>query len=92
MAAPTRAASAPIAPATGAFLRAAPERVDEVVLLVVFPVPLDGGAVVEGREVPGAEVMGVEVPGVPEAEAEGVPEGAPLEMETMGGVTVSIQG
>ena len=84
MAAPTRAASAPIAPATGAFLKAAPERVDEVVLLVVFPVPLDGGAEVEGREVLGAEV--------PEAEAEGVPEGAPLEMETMGGATVSIQG
>ena len=39
----------------------------------------------------GAEVLGVEVVRVPEAEAEDVPEGAPLEMETMGGVTVSIQ-
>ena len=92
MAAPTRAASAPIAPATGAFLRAAPERLDEVVLLVGVPVPLDTGAVVEGREVLGAEVPGVEVPRVPEAEVDEVPEGAPLEMETMGGVTVSIQG
>ncbi len=68
MVAPTRAASAPIAPATGAFLKAATRRLDDV----------------------GAEVPGVEVPGVPEAE--GVPEGAPLEMETMGGVTVRIQG
>src|SRR5258706_3026169 len=100
MAAPTRAASAPIAPATGAFLKAAPGRLDEAVLLVGVPVPLDAGAVVGGREVVGAvvggremlgaEVPGVEVPGVPEAE--GVPEGAPLEMETMGGATLSIQG
>ncbi len=74
-------------------MKAAPERVDEVVLLVVFPVPLDGGAVVEGREVLGTEVLGVEVPGVPEAEveAEGVPEGALLGMETMGGGTVDIK-
>ena len=97
MAAPTRAASAPIALATGAFLKAAPERLDEAVLLVGVPVPLDTGAVVEGREVlgaevPGAEVPGVEVPRVPEAEVDEVPEGAPLEMESMGGVTVSIQG
>ena len=58
MAAPTRAASAPRAPATGAFLKAAPERLDEAV--------------------------GVEV--------EGATKGAPPEMKTMGGVTVSIQG
>ena len=68
MAAPTRAASAPRAPATGAFLKAAPERLDEAVLLVGVPVPLDAGAMVEGREALGAEVLGVEVPGVPEAE------------------------
>ena len=91
MAAPTRAASAPIAPATGAFLKAAPERLTEAVLLVGVPVPLDAGAVVEGREVLGAEVSGVEVPEA-EAEAEGPPEGVPLGLETMGGVTVSIQG
>ena len=89
MAAPTRAASAPIAPATGAFLKAAPERLDEAVLLVGVPVPLDAGAEVEGREVLGAEVSEVEVP---EAEAEGLPEGVPLGLETMGGVAVSIQG
>ncbi len=93
MAAPTRAASAPIAPATGAFLTAAPvveavERLDEAVLLVGVPVPLDAGAEVEGREELGAGVPGAEVPGVPEAE--GVPEGTPP--VTMGGVTVSIQG
>ncbi len=44
MAAPTRAASAPIAPATGAFLKAATERLD------------DAGAEVPGVEVPGVPV------------------------------------
>ena len=80
MAAPTRAAaaSAPIAPATGALLKAAPEWLDEAVLLVRVPVPLDAGAGVEGREVlgagvPGAEVPEVEVAGVPEVETKGVP-------------------
>ncbi len=96
MAAPTRAASAPIAPATGAFLKAAPERLDEAVELVGVPVPL-GLEVVEGREVVGAVVpvavvpvavvLGAEI--LPETESEGVPEAAPL--ETMGRVTVSIQ-
>ena len=80
MAAATRvaAARAPIAPATGALLKAAPERLDEAVLLVGVPVPLEAGAGVEGREVlgagvPGAEVPGVEVAGVPEVETKGVP-------------------
>src|SRR5258706_2584980 len=96
MAAPTRAASAPIAPATGAFLKAAPERLDEAVELVGVPVPL-GLEVVEGREVVGAVVpvavvpvavvLGAEI--LPETESEVAPEAAPL--ETMGRVTVSIQ-
>ena len=72
MAAQTRA---PIAPATRAFLKAAPERLGEAVLLVGVLVPLDAGA----------EVPGVEVPGLPEAEAEGMSERSPL--ATMGGMT-----
>jgi len=51
MAAPTRAVRAPIAPATGVFLKAAPGVEERVVVAV----PL-AGIEVEGREVPGAGV------------------------------------
>ena len=93
MAAPTSAASAPIAPATGAFWKAAPvveavERLVEAVLLVGVPVPLepDLEPVVEERDVLGPVVVGAEVEPVPLSE---VPEVTPL--ETIGGMTVSIQ-
>ena len=94
MAAPTSAASAPIAPATGAFWKAAPvveavARLVEAVLLVGVPVPLelDLDPVVEGPEVLPPVVVGAEVEPVPVPEV--VSEIALL--ETMGGVTVSIQ-
>jgi len=89
MAAPTRAVRAPIAPATGVFLKAAPVADERV----VEAVPL-AGIEVEGREVPDAEVPDAEVPDaeVPGAEVLGseTPELRPL--ETMGRETVSIQG
>jgi len=101
MAAPTIAARAPIAPATGAFLKAAPvveagaeERLAEAETLALG---VPEATEVAGRDVPGAEVPGAEVPGAEETEPvpEGasdsdVPEGATL--ETMGGETVSIRG
>ena len=84
MAAPTRAVRAPIAPATGVFLKAAPVADERV----VEAVPL-AGIEVEGREVPDAEVPDAEVPGAEVLGSE-TPELRPL--ETMGRETVSIQG